>query len=249
MNWWILAIHYIVATIAFAKHEVYPETLDLDSSGWMTVVSFDLTNGDHCPHQWKETIQNGVRMCGPKLDTSGCTHAIYRMDGLKYNRTGGMVRGYQKGSTDGFRASHTDGLGINEPYVDGVSITIGYPIKHVWTYAAGFSSNANDGATDSNCPCSVIPGLDPPSFVGNDYYCQSGSKGTADNSKYYMLPLWVGEGCTDNCCAKGRPPYFDRQFPVAQNEDIAISICTDEPLSNEGVFIDKLDLRVYLTNE
>ena len=244
MKWWILAIHYIVATVAFAKHEVYPETLDLDSPGWMTVVSFDLTHEDDCPKYWSEIKINGVRMCGSHTGDTGCAIANYRMDGLKYNQTVGMVRGYQKGTTDGFQASHDDGLGINEAYVDGVSITIGKPRKHVWTYAVGYSSNAD--AAVSNCPCSVTPGPNPPSFVGEDYYCQSGNEGTADKDKYYMLPLWGGDGCTDNCCANAGSPYFHRDFPAPQDGDIEVRICQNSPRSDEGVFIDKLHITAYL---
>ena len=32
---------------------------------------------------------------------------------------------------------------VNGVYVDGVSITLGNPHKHVWTYAAGVSDNMN----------------------------------------------------------------------------------------------------------
>ena len=245
MKWCILAILYIVATVAFGKHEI--ETLNLASSNWITVVNFDLTNGDDCPQQWSKIVLNGRSMCGAPTGDAGCATAIFSMNGQKYNQTAGMVRGYQKGTTDGFRASNDDGFGINEAYVDGVTIMIGYPRKHVWTYAAGYSSNVNHPS--SNCPCSVTPGPDPPSFVGENYYCQSGSEGAADHSKYYMLPLWVGEGCTDNCCANVGMPYFYRQFPAPQHEDIEVGICTNQPLSDEGVFIDKLFISAHLIPE
>ena len=116
----------------------------------------------------------------------------------------------------------------------------------MWTYAAGYSSNGD--YPTSNCPCSATPGPDPPSFVGEDYYCQSGNEGTAEavDGKYYMLPLWGGDGCTDNCCANVGLPHFHRDFPAPQHEDIEVGICRNEPLSNEGVFIQKLIIYAYL---
>ena len=250
MNPWILATLHIVTTAAFAKHEMYPEALDLTySTNWIDVVSFDLTKGDDCPEQWsKTTLTSGVAMCGDPTGKSGCARAIFNVGGRVYNKTAGMVRGYQKGTTDGFQASQEDGLGINEAYVDGVSITIGYPRrKHVWTYAAGLTSNGDK--PKANCPCSVTRGPDPPTFVGEHYYCQSGSEGMPNSGTYYMLPLWTRLGCTDNCCANAGSPWFYRQFPAPQHEDIEVSICRNQALSDEGVFIDKLRISIYVAPE
>jgi len=81
-----------------------------------------------------------------------------------YNRKiRGKLRGYKKFSTDGFHA----GGSINAAYVDGISISIGNPRKHVWTYAVGISDNLD---STSASPYAAMPGKAPPSFVGEHYY-------------------------------------------------------------------------------
>jgi len=40
-------------------------------------------------------------------------------------------------------------------YVDGVSITMGSPHKHLWAYAAGCR---DDKYATSNCPCAAVLG-------------------------------------------------------------------------------------------
>ena len=254
MKWWILATYYIVSTAAhveYAEHEVYNDTIGLpESTNWITVANFDLTEGDDCPSPLNKTIlSNGMSMCQTSVPELGCLAVKFSVGGKKYNKTSGSIRGYQKGTTDGFRASHDDNWGINEAYVDGVSITIGdNRRKHVWTYAAGFSAEENKPT--SNCPCSVTRGPDPPTFVGGNYYCQSGSRLIPDQDTYYMSPLWQGNGCTnkrDNCCGNIGAPMFLREFPTPQNEDIEVRICCNQPLSDEAVLIDQLLLRIHTT--
>jgi len=75
-------------------------------------------------------------------------------------------------------------------YVDGISITLGSPRKHVWTYAAGISDDHDKNCC--NCPCATHPGPPPPAFVGNDYYCESGNVGAHDVLYYLSDPLWDG---------------------------------------------------------
>ena len=87
----------------------------------------------------------------------------------------GRARGYQKGETLGFYGSDP-GFSItmiDQSYVSGLSITYrNNPHTHIWTFASGFSERFN---IVWNCSCFIHPGNDPPSFVGNDYFCESGS--------------------------------------------------------------------------
>ena len=71
---------------------------------------------------------------------------------------------------DAFNTGTSD---IDSNYVDGVSITYGSnPRQHICTYSAGLTETR---LGSNGCPCnngnSASP---PPSFVGNDYYCESG---------------------------------------------------------------------------
>ena len=46
-----------------------------------------------------------------------------------------------------------------------------------------------------NCPCAATRGPRPPtdSFVGTNYYCESGALGSFSNNAYYFSdPLWDG---------------------------------------------------------
>ena len=82
---------------------------------------------------------------------------------------------------------------IDGPYVDGVSLTYATPRKHLFTYASGYSSDCSYSRI--NCPCAKYPGDNPPTFVQDDYYCESGSIGNpVGGTVYYTDPLWVSVG-------------------------------------------------------
>ena len=83
---------------------------------------------------------------------------------------------------------------------DGLLITYGNPRQHIWIYAAGFYDNATNDIF--NCPCAADTVSPPPSFVGTNYYCESGAADTQDYNAYYFNdPLWDGSGCIiSKCC-------------------------------------------------
>ena len=57
------------------------------------------------------------------------------------------------------------------------------PRKHIWTYAGGAYES---GTNVHNCPCNTGSPYSPPSFLGNNYYCESSSTGYDDI-------LWDGQ--------------------------------------------------------
>ena len=89
------------------------------------------------------------------------------------------------------------------------------------------------------------------SFVRDHYYCESG---TIDNpfqvpSDTYFTgdPLWDGIGCVsanNNCCTDVGLPWFFRQFPAAQQDDIEVRLCVDQTATDEGIAMDQLQLFV-----
>ena len=88
--------------------------------------------------------------------------------------------GYQYGSPDAFPPILGGPVLINNPnidhnYVDGVSITYGNnPRKHVWTLGVG---NVTDDTSPNQYNCACNTGnteTTVPSFVGSNYYCESG---------------------------------------------------------------------------
>ena len=126
-----------------------------------------------------------------------------------------------------------------------MSITLGYPRKHVWTYAIGRSDT--DSINHSTCPCATETGPDPPSFVSDHYYCESGDTGRYNATAYYTSdPVWDGLNCSlsVNCCAHPDMPWFLRQFAAPQETFIEARICRDQNFSNEGTLVESMELHI-----
>ena len=235
-------------------HQVYCDMqLECDGhkGGWMRIADLDTSRGDDCPTGWRK-ITTPVHPTYPSIDVCqsttgnvGCFPVIFSVYNANYTKVCGKARGYQRGTTDAFGIAFST-KSINGPYVDGVSITLGNPRKHVWTYAIGISDEGELGTL--HCPCAANPGAQAHSFVGNHYYCESGAiRPPLQFSVYSNDPLWDGDGCVNannNCCADPSMPWFLRDFPVAQQEDIEVRLCQDEENGNEGVSVDQLQLYV-----
>ena len=205
----------------------------------MQVVDVDMDRDDTCPGSW-QYIVNPHKLC--QGDVAGCASAQFSAKGISYDHICGQARAYQRGDLDGFYIS--DSPSIDSQYVDGVSVTIGTPRKHVWTYAVGLSDDHN--YPGSNCPCATVPGPPAPSFVGNDYYCESGDVGAIEGGYYLSDPLWDGAGCSvgDGCCARVGMPWFYRTLPSSANDDFEIRICKNRPSVNEDIAIKKFEIYV-----
>ena len=71
-----------------------------------------------------------------------------------------------------------------------------------------------------------------PSWVGNDYFCDSGNPGPGfwHGRTYSNDPLWDGEGCpsTSTCCQFNNPPWFCKQLPQAMTDSIEVRLCASE---------------------
>jgi len=134
-------------------------------------------------------------------------------------------------------AGHSDN--INDSYLAGISITIGDLWKHVWSYAVGHDDQCN--TPNRNCPCTTYPGPDPPVFVGNDNYCESGNDVDQfpPGDKFYTDdPLWDGErhlSNRNNCCVLAGLPWFSQQFPIPQQEDVEKRLCQLSAFTKEAV--------------
>ena len=178
--------------------------------GWRRIAHIDINAGDDCPGEWRKATESDVSFCTvastSKLDT--CSSAKFSTNETSYQKVCGKARGYQKGVTWGFngrRGTET----IDGVYAAGLSLTHGSPRQHIWTFVTGFSEMY--GARLANCPCAHIhPGPSAPSFVGNNYYCESGSiyhPGTGNS--HFNDTLWDGEGCyNSDCCKPPTQPWF-----------------------------------------
>ena len=138
--------------------------------------------GATCPpgltlHQYNN-IDHGL--CSRPVSSS-CSSAsvFFSTYGVIFNKVCGRVIGYQYESIDGFPPDLGGGYlynpNIDHNYVDGVSITYGNnPCKHTWTLGVG--NVADDTSPNQyNCPCNTgNTETTVPSFVGSNYYCESG---------------------------------------------------------------------------
>lgn len=153
--------------------------VECGSGQWKRIAFFNMSDpSQQCPRGWRgydPATTNGVRCCGrPVTDRSSCPSVFYGTSGYQYSHVCGRATGYQQGSPDGFASivnAEPSTETVNGIYVDGVSVTYGNPRTHIWTFAVGLheygtSSNAH------NCPCDG--GAIPPTFVGNNYFCETG---------------------------------------------------------------------------
>ena len=170
--------------------------------GWMKIADIDTSRGDKCPSGWYS--YNSYCTGG---SAGGCYSVHFSTNSTGYSKVCGRAKGYMKGTMDAFGPSSRSSRSLDEAYVDGISITFGNPRKHVWTYAAGASKSIASG--EYNCPCAKVPGPDPPTFIGNHYYCESGNTGRINSSVVYTDDqLWDGAGCQpgNNCCSHAGMP-------------------------------------------
>ena len=80
-----------------------------------------------------------------------------------------------------------------------------------------------------------------PSFVGEDYFCDTGNRGGDFSTNLFFAddPLWDGQGCggTSTCCEFNNPPWFCKQLPQPTDDDIELRLCNyDEPAIDDSPF-------------
>ena len=156
------------------------------------------------------------------------------------------MTGYQYYSPDAFRSPN---VGINSHYVDGVSLTHGSPRKHIWTFAASLQENqVTKFGVNLLCPCSPGSTQIPPAFVGNNYFCESGSPESYQRT-LFPDPLWDGEGCGSLeivCChiASAGLPWFHKRLSAPTNDYIEMRICANQGTDDEDIPVGYYDIYV-----
>ena len=167
---------------------------------------------------------------------------------VPYTKVCGRARGYQFGYAHAFYSSKYAGQDNPEKsYVSGLSVTHGAPgnREHIWTFAAGYSK-AN-GYVASDCPCLELSnGTPAPDFVGEDYFCESGSHDRPIKKWYFDDPLWDSMGCNGNdksCCDLG--PWFNTTLSRNVSDDIEVRWCHFPSYTYiEDIAVDELEIYV-----
>ena len=160
----------------------------------------------------------------------------------------GRLRGYQIGHTNGFGPYVKDQNNL-DVVMDGVLISHGETRKHIWAYAAGYQKNQTNTAFDADiCPCAYYRYSGTvPSFIGNDYYCDSGVESGPVGGTFYTTPLWTGEGCSlpNFCCSYSGMPWFCKTLPVPTTDYIEIRNCHNNPVGDEDVALQLIELYIH----
>ena len=161
---------------------------------------------------------------------------MFSVHGIPYDHVCGRIIGYQFVTPDTFAPFAGDGIrnssSIDDNYVDGISLTHGRPQQHIWTFAGGLDEIASQPRL--NCPCTntnhAADATQPPSFVGEDYFCETGSACNVAHIPYLEDPLWDGAGCgpANTCCSLNNPPWFLKQLPSNTGGDIDMRMCRDQ---------------------
>ena len=208
------------------------------TGGWMPVANIDMTDSSHtCPQGLNAVTRHPKRVCGI-VTGRACSSATFSVHGIKYSSVCGMVIGYQYGHPDGFGVptSAIDGI-----YVEGMSLTNGNsPRNHIWTFGAATTEIQDE------CLCFAGATVTVPSFVGNDYFCDSAvHPGQGIAGFHSSNPLWDGEGCgpTSTCCSFNNPPWFSKQLPSPTTDDIEMRLCVNQH-NDEDINIEIVELYV-----
>ena len=218
------------------------EELCGSGGGWTKLAYLDMTDPtQNCPSGFRLHQSGGVRACGRANSTEGsCVSVQFPSNGISYSQVCGRVVGYQYGSTDAVHQGHFGDeayhKNINSYYVDGVSITRGSPRQHVWTLIAGLSEASIIKDGHFNCPCSEgsLQNSTLQSFIGNDYFCESGNPATNNtfqNILYTSDPLWDGKGCGSLegvCCTAPGLPWFSKVLDTTTTDYLELRVCGDE---------------------
>ena len=201
-------------------------------STWTRVAFLNMSDPNQvCPKNWT-IFSNKVRRCSREKTTiTGCNSVFYSTFGMTYSRVCGRIIGYQQSTTDGFQGLVSHQRNIDKQYVDGVSLTHGSvgSRQHIWSFASTLGEATNFGAryvcdcsNNNNWPYNT-------SFVGNDYFCDSGNHVTyyIRNNLYSRDPLWDGQGCdrSSTCCQFNTPPWFCKTLPQSTTDDLEVRIC------------------------
>ena len=216
---------------------------------WHRIAHLNTSDpNQQCPPNWR-LHTTPVRACGAASGSSRAS-AVFPSHGESYSRVCGRVIAYQRGAPDAFWVGINQGVGLEGVYLDGVSLTHGTPRsrQHIWSFAAA----AREGATGpSICPCTNTDSIWPhqvPSFIGNNYFCETGNPGPGASWSQVFAddPLWDGEGCgpTSSCCQLNTPPWFCTTLPQHTTDDIELRICNDEGLHNEDTLVSLVDVYI-----
>eukprot|EP00117_Sycon_ciliatum_P038715 scpid100450/ scgid28727/ Delta-like protein D; After eight protein len=164
--------YHIISGLTGGRKLIQEVYCDMDhyGGGWTRIAYINPTQQGSCPGNM--SLQNlQVKLCtrrNSRKPRGVCDGATFQSPIAEYNEVMGFVTGYRDNSMDAFHSAHYVNIPLNSWYMDGISITHGSPMHHLWTYTGSFDDH---GMAGHYCPCSPLAGAPSPSFVGSHYYC------------------------------------------------------------------------------
>ena len=225
---------------------------------WERVEYLDFRDaGTVCPNVFASGIHSErpytCSLLDPTSENVCNTHTI-NVNGREYAKVCGHVRAYAVGFGNAFRGHAIRDQGINEAYVNGVSLTHGGDLSdtvnlatHIWSFAMGLYKNIPPNSfITSFCPCDG--GTSPPDFVGEDYFCEAAIEqffsSIASDTLHASNLLWDGKDCgtQGDCCTRLSHPYFVKQLEKPTTDDIDLRMCTGN--GNEDVALELVEIYI-----
>ena len=214
--------------------------------GWTRVAFINMSQpGATCPTGFIRGMVSGVALC-LRGSTNRIQTAVFPTHETSYSSVCGRIRGYQTSVPSAFANYINNNSSLDDVYVDGVSITHGAnPRRHIWTYAIG---RQDDLISNTACPCNIGNTHSPPSYVGNNYYCESVTDTLGPSETEISDPLWDGMQCNNRettCCTSSRLPWFSTTLPAMTNDDLELRLMFDTTsLSGAGGPLDLIELYI-----
>lgn len=85
----------------------------------------------------------------------------------------------------------------------------------------------------------------PPPFVGENYFCESGTTVPERFQWFLDDPLWDAQGCVSgsSCCDRGQ--WFIRTLSQEMTDNIEVSWCSRESAENEDIGVEQLEILIH----
>ncbi len=231
-------------TITNAGDGIYCN-MSIAGGGWILsgYLDQDVIAASGCPPPWvlEDHSDDPLGFVGCRRGgTNGGQASIFAAVWYPYTEILGVVEAVPFGTPDAFFDSPIADSTIGDPYVDGVSVTVGdNPREHVFT----FVSASPDGDPAAACPCAGGPG--PPAFVGEDYVCDVPSPAAiAGGTNHFdpSDPQWDGSDfvCTSPDVVNGN--FFTRNVGGPRLDNPEVRIMSDEGSADEDFAITRIEI-------
>ena len=105
------------------------------------------------------------------------------------------------------------------------------PRQHIWSFTNSLEEQSRFAYATCPCVTGSTNANNIPSFVGQNYFCETGITSGYANSNFYSngVPLWDGLECgpISSCCTFNSPPWFNVTLSAPTTDYIEVRICAN----------------------